>query len=386
MNTLPSCSIIVPSLNKGEFIADTLQSLINGQSQPEILVMDGGSTDSTLDVLRSCSPAVPYISDPDNGQADAINQGIARTTGDIIAWLNADDLYFPETITRVRQLFAEHPEIDVIYGDAVIIDAAGDWVADFPHNRDFDRESLLAGHAWIPQPAVFWRRRLLARVGLLDPELHYAMDYEYWCRLVRANITFFHDPVPYAAMRYYPQTKTATGSWPRYREIARVCRRVTGRPLAPLTIGAALDALAISLPRPLHSLFNRSWRIYSGLRGNPHNYGQLLPPFQHETVSLSFPIFTPTEKIRFQLIFAHRPATRVEIRISGSATATLHQTKRSRTIELPLSAPGNLVTLTLRTLPATAPKFRVLNLHLIRQESASGKICAVRNFCRTSPS
>ena len=172
-------SIVTPSFNQGQFIERTLQSVAcQTGASIEHVVFDGGSTDTTLDVLNRFSPKVRWVSEKDKGQTDAVNKGIRGTDGEIIGWLNSDDIYYPGTISQVVSFFKDNPEIDVVYGMADHIDINDQAFEAYPTEPwNFER---LQETCFISQPALFFRRRVVEKCGLLDESLNYCMDYEYW--------------------------------------------------------------------------------------------------------------------------------------------------------------------------------------------------------------
>ena len=205
---LLAVSIVTPSYNQGGFIAETISSVLSQDySRIEYLVVDGGSSDGTIDVLRRYGDQVHWISEPDRGQADAINKGWRRARGEIIAWLNADDVYRPGAIGNVVAFFRDHPQVDLVYGDCEYINERGDIIG--RHRvRALDFETLLTTATnSIPQPAAFVRRRVLETVGYLNEKLHYVMDFEYWLR-VSAYHEIAYLPVCLAAFRYHATSKT----------------------------------------------------------------------------------------------------------------------------------------------------------------------------------
>ena len=200
-------SVITPSYNQGRFIARTLASVAL-QAAPgleiEHLVMDGGSSDETLAVLAR--HPVRWVSGPDDGQADAVNKGICASDGEVIAWLNSDDIYRPGAFARVAAFLEAHPEVDVVYGMADHIDVDDRLLSAYP-TEDWDFERLQQT-CFICQPALFFRRRVVEAQGLLDPALHYCMDYEYWLRLGRAGLRFAYLRHKLAGSRMYAENKT----------------------------------------------------------------------------------------------------------------------------------------------------------------------------------
>lgn len=205
----PLVSIVTPSFNQGAFIAETITSVLT-QDYPRIdhLVIDGGSTDSTLDVLSRFGDRLRWISEPDRGQSDAINKGWRLARGEIVAWLNADDLYRPNAIGKVVAFFHEHPDVDLVYGDCDFINERGEVVARH-RKRPADAADLLRSPiSIIAQPAAFLRRRVLETAGYLDEMLQYVMDLDYWLRVAsRHSIAYL--PHCLAAFRVHGESKTS---------------------------------------------------------------------------------------------------------------------------------------------------------------------------------
>jgi len=186
---LPKISIITPSFNQGQFIEETIQSVLN-QKYPnlEYIVIDGGSTDNTLDVLKKFEGKLKWISEKDKGQSDGINKGFKMATGDIVAWLNSDDYYLPGALHEVARFFIKNPKAQWVTGDYKIINAEGKEIQKYivwykRLLRLFPTFGMLSFANYIIQPSTFWKSNLLKRVGLLDLKLHFEMDYEYWLRM-----------------------------------------------------------------------------------------------------------------------------------------------------------------------------------------------------------
>lgn len=187
--TLPSLSIVTPSYNQASFIETTLRSVLDqGYPHLDYLVMDGGSTDGSVDILRRYDGRLRWVSEKDDGQGAALHTGFRTTSGEILAWINSDDVYAPDAFRTVCEHFAAHPETDWIIGRCPIIDRDGRIVRKMITRykelwlRRFSYRRLLIEN-YISQPAVFFRRRLFDRVGGINPGYHCAMDYDLWLRM-----------------------------------------------------------------------------------------------------------------------------------------------------------------------------------------------------------
>ena len=182
----PLVSVVTPSYNQGTYIEEAIRSLLlQGYPNLEYVVIDGGSSDATVDILRKYSPWITHwVSEPDRGQAHALNKGFANSRGDILAWLNSDDTYEPSAIAAVFELFFENPETDVVYGNARIIDERSATVTEL-RSVPFDAQAFFYETVHITaQSAVFWRADIFRRVGLLDESLRYAMDRDLLVRFI----------------------------------------------------------------------------------------------------------------------------------------------------------------------------------------------------------
>ncbi len=220
-------SIVTPSYNQGRFIGRTLSSVASQKvDELEHIVFDAGSSDETLDVLRAAAN-VRWKSEPDGGQAHAVNKGLAIATGEIIGWLNSDDVYYPGAVQAALDLFAIEPDVDVVYGLADHID-----VDDHPYEA-YHTESWnparLREVCFICQPAVFFRRSVIEAHGMLDSSLKYCMDYEFWLRLSRGGARFRYLPRKLAGSRMYADNKTMRAVIPVHCEINDMLRRAEGK-------------------------------------------------------------------------------------------------------------------------------------------------------------
>ncbi len=226
----PTISIVIPSYQQGRYLARTLYSVLN-QKYPalEFVIQDGGSSDETLDVINRFDPALSlWRSEPDDGQGDAINRGFRETTGEIMAWLNADDLLLPGSLAFVASYFAAHPEVDVVYGNRIMIDEhdgqIGTWV--LPAHED----RVLGLADYVPQETLFWRRRIWeAAGGYVDPRFAYALDWDLLIRLRSAGAKMVRLPRFLGAFRVHAAQKTTADSSTGTIECDLIRRRLHGR-------------------------------------------------------------------------------------------------------------------------------------------------------------
>ncbi len=220
---MPAISIITPSYNQGRFIERTIQSVLDqdvGGRSLEYVVVDGGSHDETPQIAGRYADRLRWISEPDRGQADAVNKGLRSSTGEVIGWLNSDDIYYPGAIRAACELLDAHPSVDVVYGDAEHIDADGAVLGAYP-TEPFDSRRL-QDICFVCQPAAFFRRRVVERFGGLDERLHIALDYEYWLRLALGGATFTYVPRVLAGWRLYPGIKSYTRRLEMHVEVNRM--------------------------------------------------------------------------------------------------------------------------------------------------------------------
>jgi glycosyltransferase involved in cell wall biosynthesis len=233
-------SVVVPSLNQGHFIAETIDSILAQEGvEVEVIVMDGGSTDSTLDVLRGYGERIAWVSEPDSGQSDAINKGLRRARGEIVCYLNSDDVFEPGALAQVAAYFAAHDEADWLFGRCRMIDGDGapvrslvDRYKTFWARYARSRATLLILN-YVPQPATFWRASAMQSVGPIDERLHYAMDYDLWLRLSDLGPPGYIDRY-LASFRIHGGSKSLNGARKLLAEGCDVARVHGARALLPL--------------------------------------------------------------------------------------------------------------------------------------------------------
>jgi glycosyltransferase involved in cell wall biosynthesis len=215
---LPTISLVTPSLNQGKFLRTTIESVLSQQYPGlEYFVQDGGSADESLAILREYEGRVSFVSEKDTGQAEAINRGLSRATGEILGYLNSDDLLLPGALRAVGETFASDPNLVMVYGQARFIDADGR-----PLGRCLTQKwepRRLGDFCFVTQPAAFWRRRVGSEIGEFDESLRHTMDYDYWLRIAdrypASAIRYLERDL--AAARWHHDAKTVAG-WDRALE------------------------------------------------------------------------------------------------------------------------------------------------------------------------
>jgi glycosyltransferase involved in cell wall biosynthesis len=203
----PKISVVTPSFNQGQYIEATIRSVLEqGYPNVEYIIMDGGSTDNTVEIIEKYSEHLAYwVSEPDEGQTDALVKGFNQASGDILCWLCSDDLFEPGTLREVAEIFAEHLDWQVVYGDSLWMDAGGRPIR--PKKEiPFIRFIWMYDHNYLPQPSTFWRHGIYEQVGGLDVRMKLAMDGDLWARFAERT-TLHHVPRTWSRMRYYPEQK-----------------------------------------------------------------------------------------------------------------------------------------------------------------------------------
>jgi glycosyltransferase involved in cell wall biosynthesis len=224
-------SIITPSYNQAAFLGETINSVASQDAdvQVEHIIVDGGSADGSLELLETLGDQVRWISEADKGQADAVNKGIGMASGDIVGWLNSDDIYLPGALKSVMKYFQDHPGCRWLYGQCRIINDSGqerwDLITRYKNARlkKFTMGKLLREN-FISQPAVFFRKELFEKAGGLDLSLRYAMDYDLWLRFgkIAPAGVILQD---LACFRRHRSSKSETGFREQFFEQYAVARR-----------------------------------------------------------------------------------------------------------------------------------------------------------------
>ena len=246
MSDLPLVSIVTPSFNQARYIEATIRSVL-AQDYPHIeyLIVDGGSTDGTVDIIKKYTlesgSKLPegqrhqvnwWASGPDKGQTDAINKGFGRAQGQILAWLNSDDTYEPGAISAAVKYLMDHPDVGMVYGNCNFINEEGRVIGKFG-SAQTDYRLLRRGYVHIPQQTMFFRAALWKQVGPLDASFYFAMDYDLWTRLA-ARTELKYVPETWANFRLHTTGKTIAADDRCWPEMIRVHYRDGGSFFSPI--------------------------------------------------------------------------------------------------------------------------------------------------------
>ena len=258
----PKISIVTPAFQHALFIERTIASVLDqGYPNLEYFVQDGGSTDGTREILeRHASRLAGWDSTPDSGQAEAINRGFARTTGEIMAYLNSDDILLPGALAYVADFFSRHPEIDVVYGHRILIDEEGRQIGRWmmPAHED----EVLSWADYVPQETLFWRRSIWDKAGgRIDESFRFALDWDLLIRFRDAGARFARLPRFLGGFRVHPQQKTSAGiSDIGFQEMDRIRQRVLGRVPSRIEVRKAVFPYLLR-----HMALDLGWRIRNKL-------------------------------------------------------------------------------------------------------------------------
>ena len=210
-------SIVTPSFNQARYIKRTIDSVLDqqGDFELEYNVLDGGSTDGTIEILKSYGDRLTWVSERDGGQVDAINKGLRAATGDVVGWINSDDLLLPGALARVVDAFKSQRDLEWVHGRCVIIDEhdreVRRWVSAYKHyrcrNHSFDN---FLTEDYVSQMTTFWKRSVQDEIGYVDPNIRFAFDYEYFLRLAKRGAPHYIEE-PTACFRWYPESKSGGG-------------------------------------------------------------------------------------------------------------------------------------------------------------------------------
>jgi glycosyltransferase involved in cell wall biosynthesis len=258
-------SIVTPSFNQAAFIRRTIDSVLaqRGDVALDYRVVDGGSTDGTVEILRSYGDAFAWSSEPDGGQVDAINKGLARATGEVVGWLNSDDVLLPGALAKVAAAFAAHPTVEWVHGRCQIIDShdreVRQWISAYKHYRckTHTFENFLT-EDYVSQMTTFWRRSVQDEIGLLSTTLRYAFDHDFFLRLARrGDPVYIEDPI--ACFRWYETSKSGEGYAVQMRETAELAGVHGGTAWTQARARAKMFAV-VNIYRAMGALRRAPWR------------------------------------------------------------------------------------------------------------------------------
>ncbi len=220
----PKVSIITPSYNQGQFLEQTILSVL-GQEYPnlEYIIIDGGSTDNSIEIIEKYEQRLKYwISEPDKGQSHAINKGFSIATGDILAWLNSDDMYLPGVLNKITALIDSNDE-GVYFGDCIHFNHLSNELSCFGSKVTITYQTYnLLLCDYVIQPASFWTRKTWEKVGKLNEDSHYSFDWEWFIRAKLIEVPFYPISSPLAIYRIHDAHKTGTGGIKRQKEISEI--------------------------------------------------------------------------------------------------------------------------------------------------------------------
>jgi glycosyltransferase involved in cell wall biosynthesis len=222
----PKITIVTPSYNQGRFVEETIRSvLLQAYPNLEYLIIDGGSTDNSLEIIRKYHRWLNWVSESDRGQAHAIDKGLRSAKGEIVSWLNSDDVYLPGAIEKAIDYLLKNPNVGMVYGDAYYIDEEGQVIGRYP-TEPFDPSNFI-DRCGICQPAVFIRRSVIEDVGYLDESLNFCIDYDLWIRISK-KYALGYLPEYLAMSRLHKDCKTMNQRVASHKEAVEMLYRHYG--------------------------------------------------------------------------------------------------------------------------------------------------------------
>ena len=341
--TIPLVTVVTPSYNQGTFIEETILSVLN-QDYPyiEYIIIDGGSSDNTLDIIRKYKNRLTWVSETDRGQSHAINKGFRMAKGEILCWLNSDDTYEPGTVRKAVECFLQNPGTNMVYGLVKIISESGEVTETTSATKPYDLWSVIHFGQIIYQASTFFLKDAFEHAGELNEDLNWCMDWDLWIRIGMRYEVINVDHV-FANIRMYHSTKTSTGGFKRVKEIVKVMRQYSSCSvvfgIARASLGSFHTLLKYRTPflyRLLKGLIffvkDRSLnRFYENFKG-VYSDGWL-----GRKAHFMFPVHADASAIRFSLSFPPELSTQ-----QGTVTAIING-KRFQQFVLPASTSYELL-------------------------------------------
>jgi glycosyltransferase involved in cell wall biosynthesis len=269
----PKISIVTPSFNQAQYLEETIRSvLLQGYPNLEYFIIDGGSTDGSVEIIKKYEPWLTYwVSEPDRGQSHAINKGWQHSTGEILGWLNSDDMLYPEALKQVAQAFKENPDAGLIHGKVITINESGAPIGTLTGGNLLLHESITTSVNPVAQPAAYITRTALNKVGVLDENLHVAMDWDLWIRIA-SNFPTVHMNKSWAYFRIWPDAKGSTLTLQAYTEhLAAVKKLFKKTPIKQIPMNVRRHALAQNYGKDAlyryetGERFNFRWHLFLSL-------------------------------------------------------------------------------------------------------------------------
>jgi len=243
---LPGISVIVPSFNHGRFIDETIGSLIN-QNYPnlEVIVIDGNSTDDTIDILKRYGEKIKWVSEKDNGQSDAIVKGFKKARNNWLTWLNSDDIQCNQALWKIANAITRFPNADVFVGNGHYMDINGSHSRPYPRifiRRNIEIRNELFEKGYLAQPSVYFKKSAYNAVGGINVNLRFCMDYDLWVRFAISGFKFMGIEADISGNRWHEDTKTAASLLDLLSEVALTQNKYFGK-ISPFVVQAISDNL-----------------------------------------------------------------------------------------------------------------------------------------------